>query len=115
MKPFGYQLSLDCYNCSNINDTKFIKSFINEMLSVSKTIKWGPTLIKNRKTGPIKLRGISAVQLLHTSSLTCHFVNATKNAYIDFFSCKKFNKIKLIKCVRDYFAPYKITTRYLTR
>lgn len=117
-KIWGYHAIYDCRKCdmNYIKDINYIKKFITEMISIAKMKAYGEPLIKNviLKDNP-KLNGYSAVQLIYTSSITCHFLDINGNAYIDFFSCKKFDPEKIRDCIIDYYHPENIKMKFLQR
>jgi S-adenosylmethionine/arginine decarboxylase-like enzyme len=49
----------------------------------------GHNKIENLQNGNKNLLGYSVAQLIHTSSITCHFMDTSGDAYIDIFSCKE--------------------------
>ena len=117
MKYFGKHLILDCKKCKKgkIKDLENIKKFINELLKITKMKKWGDLIVQNLNYGPKHLHGYSIVQLIHTSSIVCHFCNNTGDLYVDFFSCKNFDNIKIINFLNKYFETKKIKTQSIQR
>jgi S-adenosylmethionine/arginine decarboxylase-like enzyme len=118
MKKFwGYHLMADCSNCKreNIKDIKNIKKFINNLVKECKMKKLGKIKIENLQDGDEDLFGYSVVQLIHTSSITCHFMDISGDAYIDIFSCKEFDCEKVISIINKYFLPTKINKHFLIR
>jgi monoamine oxidase len=59
--------------------------------------------------------GFTLVQLIETSNITGHFCNSTNDAYIDVFSCKKFDKNIVKKMILQTFQPEKIRIRCFER
>ena len=116
-KYWGYHLALDCAGCSvsKIQDSENIIAFFNELLEVTNMQKWGEPLLQNLQEGPEHIRGYTAVQLISTSSVTCHFCDYTGEAYIDFFSCKSFRLEDVVVCVQKYFEPKHVKQQYLVR
>jgi len=118
MKKFwGYHLMADCSNCKreNIKDIKNIKKFINNLVKECKMKKLGKIKIENLQDGDEDLFGYSVVQLIHTSSITCHFMDISGDAYIDIFSCKEFDCEKVINIINKYFLPTKMNKHFLIR
>ena len=60
-------------------------------------------------------KGFSLVQLIETSSITGHFSDYWKTAYINIFSCKKYDKEKAKKFTKDFFKAKRLKTKSLTR
>ena len=59
--------------------------------------------------------GITAVQLIETSSIVSHFCEETNDFYFDLFSCKPYNQKVVDALIREYFKPKNITGHYLER
>ena len=53
----------------------------------------GPTEIK--RFGHGKLRGYSMMQFIETSTIIAHFDEQADRAFIDVFSCKRYNTTKV--------------------
>ena len=116
MNYFGYHLILDCKKCnkSKIKNEKYIRNFIDELLDLTKMKKLGELKIENLQSGPKRLYGHSVVQLIHTSSIVCHFMDETGDIYLDVFSCKQFDNDIVIKCVEKFFKPKNIKIHFFT-
>lgn len=118
---WGFHLILDLSGCDIklINSRNNIQKCIDEMILNTNMTAWDEPIYKYLKptTENIKKRidGYSVVQFIKTSSITMHFVNSDKAAYIDFFSCKKFFPKGVKKIVIDYFKPTKIKARFIKR
>ena len=117
MTAWGHHLVLDCKKCcvEKIKDEANIVAFFDEVVPATGMQKWGPPLIQNLQTGPEHIRGISAVQLIATSSITCHFCDYTGDCYIDFFSCKEFETAVVLDCVYRFFGPDNVVEHLLLR
>jgi S-adenosylmethionine/arginine decarboxylase-like enzyme len=109
MSAWGYHLALDCTKCEvgRIIDEANIVAFFDDVVPA--------TGLQNLQTGPEHIRGISAVQFIATSSITCHFCDYTGDCYIDFFSCKAFDRAVVIDSVQRFFAPVSIKEHFLVR
>ena len=116
-KFFGYHLILDCRECklSRIEDKKTLIKFINELVKKIDMKKLGKTIIERVDDSSLGIKGNSVVQIIEKSSITCHFMENTLDAYIDIFSCKEFNIDTVIKCINKYFKPENINKMYLIR
>ena len=77
--------------------------------------KLGLLKIENLEKGNKDLYGYSVVQLIHRSSITCHFMNLSGDVYIDIFSCKDFDCNKVINVINKYFLPEKMNKHFLIR
>lgn len=116
-KFWGYHLMLDCSNCNKnyIKDIKNIEDFINAVITATKMKKLGDLKVENLQSGDRALFGYSVVQIIHTSSITCHFIEMSGDCYIDVFSCKKFDPTIISSIVQSYFEPENINKHYLIR
>lgn len=113
---------LDCSSLkvpkSLLNDEDYLKYFIADVLKASDMTAWGdPVLMRLREEDghPKHLSGYSIVQLIHTSSLTVHICDETKQLYFDLFSCKPFKNEDIVIVLKNYFDPKSIKVSYLTR
>jgi len=61
------------------------------------------------------IEGYSLVQLIETSSITGHFSEQWKTAYINIFSCKNFNEKSAKKFTKQFFGAKKITSKFIIR
>ena len=59
--------------------------------------------------------GWSVVQLIYTSSITCHFADDSGDFYLDVFSCKEFDKEIVKQYIEQYFSPFSVKEKYLLR
>jgi S-adenosylmethionine/arginine decarboxylase-like enzyme len=116
MKPWGKHLILDCAGCNFflINDTVNIHEFIKELADRIDMTTHGEPQIEFLLPETDN-EGYSVLQMITTSNITIHFVNKTKEAYIDVFSCKDFNTNVAIEVVTEYFEPTTIRSTILTR
>ncbi|MBN2483427.1 MAG: S-adenosylmethionine decarboxylase [Candidatus Omnitrophica bacterium] len=115
--PFGYELVLNLFECdkSIITSKKQLQKYVDLLCKKIKMKKYGKTLLpyfgeKNPVTA-----GYSLVQLIETSSITGHFSDLWRSAYINIFSCKKYNKELAKEFTRKFFKAKKMTARYLIR
>jgi S-adenosylmethionine/arginine decarboxylase-like enzyme len=60
-------------------------------------------------------KGISAVQLITTSSITIHTNDMTGDCYLDVFNCKWFDETAVEQLVQYYFNPVDIKTQVILR
>ena len=118
MKNFwGYHLMIDCSACDRekVKDLNNIKKFINATVRVCKMKKLGDLKVENLQSGDKKLFGYSVVQIIHTSSITCHLMDLSGDVYIDIFSCKEFNCDDVINLIEKYFEPEKMNKHFILR
>lgn len=111
---WGYHLLLDVSDCNkNIDDEDAIRTFLKELITaLDMKALTKPQIIRvDNEDG----RGVSAVQMITTSSITFHGDDEAYSAYIDIFSCKVFKPETAIKLVQDHFKPKHIGKLWLYR
>jgi len=114
-KPWGYHLMLDCQGMNdNITSKACLKEFIADLIKQIKMEAVGKPVIKYLLEGH-QNSGYSLVQLIQTSNITGHFMDQDRTAYIDVFSCKKFNPKIVEKIVKKHFGTTKIKSKIVTR
>lgn len=77
--------------------------------------KYGKTWIPYFGHKKPHTKGYSLVQLIETSSITGHFSEAKKSAYINIFSCKPYDRKKAREFTAKFFGAKKITNHLLIR
>jgi S-adenosylmethionine/arginine decarboxylase-like enzyme len=110
---WGYHLLLDLKNCKSISDIT-IEKFVIELLP---KIKMNPVGVPHIEYLLPKTpnAGYSMVQMIQTSNLTAHFVDATREGYVDLFSCKQFDQQIVIDVATKCFQPESIKHTFLER
>ena len=116
MALWGYHFLLDCSNCdqTKIVDKENIETFCKVLVNRIDMIAVGDPIIEYCLEGEPN-EGYSLLQLITTSNITGHFVTNDKTAYIDVFSCKKFDTHVVEDTVREFFGPKEIKMTFLTR
>ena len=115
-ESWGYHLLLDCRGMNdNVEDEKIIKKFVKELVDRIDMIAVGDPLVKYFPPKPDPKSGWSIVQLIVTSTIVCHFMDQSREAYIDVFSCKKFEPGDAEAVVREFFEPEHIKSHFLNR
>ncbi|MBS3073207.1 S-adenosylmethionine decarboxylase [Candidatus Pacearchaeota archaeon] len=111
----GLSTHINLRNCDPnlIRNPKEITSFITKLCSIIKMKKYGKTQIK--RFGKGDLEGYSAFQFIETSNISIHFEEAKNNAFIDIFSCKKYDFKKAAKFSKDFFKAKKVSFKILHR
>lgn len=101
---WGLTLSLDLYDCDEllITSRPHISNYAIEICEVINMRRYGEPLIEwfGREE---KVKGFTLVQLIETSSITAHFAQQKKAAYIDIFSCKLFDVNSALNFTFDFF------------
>ena len=114
-KIFGYELVMDLSGCdkSIISSKKKLQEYTNKLCKLIKMKKYGKTLLPYFGEKEAFTKGYSLVQLIETSSITGHFSDFWGTAYINIFSCKKYNQALAKKFTSQFFKAKKTKVRFL--
>jgi len=116
MKAWGQHLILDIAGCNdNICKGTSIKMFVKELVAAIDMVAYGEPVVEHFAEHLPDAAGYSLVQLIETSAITGHFSDNNRDAYIDVFSCKPFDKDKAVKVVEKHFEPQSIHMLNLNR
>ena len=112
---WGYHFIIDCKECNDtITDSFTILRFLHAVCDTTEMEAHGEPIIEYLLEGTDNA-GYSAFQMITTSNITAHFVDKTKAAYVDVFSCKPFNVKAVEFVVRSFFDPLTVETKYFER
>lgn len=114
-KPWGYELTIDAFNCNayDISDEGVIRGFLQAVVDRIDMIAFGDPILQH--FGSDDKKGFTAMQLIETSCITCHFSEDTNAAYINIFSCKPFNYKDVVEEVDYWFAPDSVRANFIER
>lgn len=100
---WGKLTTINLYECDLelIKNKKQIKIFVKELCKKIHMKPYGK--IKIKRFGKSNLNGISALQFIESSSITLHFDEKKRRAFIDIFSCKNFNENVAEKFSKEFF------------
>lgn len=111
---WGYHLLLDISHCNEkIDDEKSVEAFLKDLVQTLKMKPIGPPTIV--KVHGEQGRGLTAVQIITTSTITFHGDDEEWCVYLDIFSCKAFDPKQAVKLVKEYFKPKRIGKFFLYR
>jgi S-adenosylmethionine/arginine decarboxylase-like enzyme len=114
---WGHHLILDCRggDVDAVRDRATILAWVRRLVDRIEMRAYGEPVCEHFATHDPDAAGYSLVQLIETSSITGHFVDRTGDAYIDVFSCKRFDLDAVQALVAEYFRPAAVRVTYLTR
>lgn len=104
---WGYHASIDMAGCSKtkITDRDNILNFVKELVEAIDMKAYGePECVHFAEHDPGKA-GFTMTQLIETSNICAHFVDATGEVYLDIFSCKDFDPETAAEVAGRYFEP----------
>ena len=112
--PWGYHLIVDCTQCNDgVCDEDRIKQFLEDLVTTLEMTAHGEPMINH--FGHDNKKGYSAVQLITTSNISCHFCDESRDAYIDIFSCKEYDPENALECIMRHFCPVYHATKFISR
>lgn len=113
---WGQHLILDVADCNvNVCSKKAISVFVKELVNAIDMKAYGEPVIVHFAEHSHDAVGYSLVQLIETSAITGHFSDNNRDAYLDIFSCKSFDKNIVIQMLEKHFSPKKINAIFLNR
>ena len=103
MDSWGKSMSCDVKGCEpiGIRDSSYITLFAKRLVKLLDMKAFGEPLLWH--FGSDDKQGFTLVQLIETSNITAHFAEDTNSAYIDVFSCKDFDHIKVAEFCQSFF------------
>lgn len=103
---FGKHLIVNIEGCcKQLKSIDFWKNWYSELLTLIDMKPFGKLTIA--EFGENDLLGISAVQLIYTSSITMHTYYKTMSVYLDVFSCKEYDEKKVLIHLIKHLRPDK--------
>jgi len=114
-KAWGLSAAINIHGCNpeKIQDEAAIKRFIYELCEFIEMKRYGDCMVV--RFGEGDMIGYSAVQLIETSLISAHFVDASSAGYIDIFSCKYYRPEDACAFCKDFFEAKDANYNYLLR
>jgi S-adenosylmethionine decarboxylase len=116
-KTFGYELILDLYGCDPeiIESKKKLTEYVNKLCLLIRMEKYGKTMLEYFGTRQPHTKGYSLLQFIETSSITGHFSERWRIAYINIFSCKAFKPEVAKRFTKEFFRAVRVKARFIRR
>ena len=117
MAYWGYHAMFDCAACDidSITSKDNVYNFIKELVPAIDMVAFGEPMIEYFATHAPDKAGISFFQMIETSNISGHLVDANGDAYIDIFSCKPVDIGIAQDVIEKYFKPTKTRVNFITR
>lgn len=115
---YGQELVLNLYECNlkKISSEETIREFVVTLCDkVIKMKRYGEPLIPHFGHNNPITTGYSMIQLIETSSVTGHFSELKRSAYINIFSCAWYDMEKAAQFCQDFFEAKRIDVTFLKR
>jgi len=122
MKEYGKELIIDLHDCnSTLFTRKHIKNYFIKVCNLinmerCKLVWWDDlhTPEGEKETEP-HLVGTSAVQFISTSNITIHTLDILRKVFINVFSCKEFNEVKVMEFSKKWFEGNLMRNKVIRR
>ncbi|MFA6393914.1 MAG: S-adenosylmethionine decarboxylase [Patescibacteria group bacterium] len=116
-KAWGLHAVIDIYDCELglISSPELIKKFVIELCNEIGMKRHGDTHLDRFGDGVTVSEGYSFMQFIETSSITAHFEETHRKAFIDIFSCKFFEAEKAVLFCQKFFKGKKAKVTVLVR
>lgn len=116
-KIYGYELILNLKGCNRdtLASKKKLQNYVDQLCELIKMKKFGKTTLKYFGENKDFTKGYTLVQLIETSSITGHFSDLWSTAYINIFSCQKYNQHRARSFTKDFFEAKRTSSRFLIR
>ena len=114
---FGWELIIDLYECDleAISSEQKIQQYARELCDILEMKAYGPPMTPYFGENKEHTKGYSLVQFIETSSITGHFSEFTKAAYINIFSCMTYDAEKAEAYTQAFFGAKRISSRFIVR
>ncbi len=122
MKPYGPELILDSFDCDiSTFNRKSLRQFAKGMckaieMTPHKFVSWDDDGVSEDECQTkLETKGYSAIQFLMESSIVIHTLELRREAFINVFSCKPFDRAKAKRFAKSWFRSKRITSRMIQR
>jgi S-adenosylmethionine/arginine decarboxylase-like enzyme len=117
MKPWGYHTSLDCAGCNPelMQNKLLVRAWILHLVAEIGMTPVGAPIIEYTAGDHPDKAGFTVVQIIVTSSITAHFVDASGHIYVDVFSCREFSTATVQASIRNTFGCSNMREHAFTR
>lgn len=96
-----------------VRDPEAIRAFFEELIPAIRMRAFGDLQLVHFGHG--KLAGWTAIQLIETSTISCHFLDESGDFYLDVFSCKRFKAKTVLDLIKKHFETQTWTVTALER
>ena len=114
---YGRELIMNLYGCNLdiISDGRKIKQFAKGLCKVINMKPYGKPQVPYFGLNQENTKGYSLLQFIETSSITGHFSESEKAAYINIFSCQEFDVDKAKSFTKDFFEAKDMREWFIVR
>lgn len=114
-KIYGMELILEIFGCDikDLQSKERIQEYLDKATKAVKLEQYGKARIKRFMGGNGWDEGYSFFQFLTTSSITGHYIEPDRVAFINIFSCSTFDPDIVIELTKKFFKVEKIKTKLI--
>ena len=115
-RAWGVITCIDLSHCNPalVRSEEDIRTYVKELCELIDAKRFGDTVIVNFGEDE-RIAGFSMTQLIETSLISGHFVNAVNNIYIDVFSCKAYDPAVVTEYTKAFFEAEKVNAKVMMR
>ncbi|QDX94172.1 S-adenosylmethionine decarboxylase [Brevibacterium sp. JNUCC-42] len=111
---YGKHVLVHMEKCNeNILSIDVVKEFITKLVKDIDMVAFGDCHCY--RFGDGEEIGLSAIQLIYTSSITLHTNDLHREGYLDVFSCKDFSEEQVRQSIIDVFGPENVQYQVIIR
>lgn len=114
---FGMELILDLGGCAPeaISDAETIRGYARELVRLIEMNPYGEPIVEHFGHNDPATSGYTLVQLIETSSVVGHFSEQLGRAYLNIFSCRRFDAELALRFSADWFGSDEIRQTLIVR
>jgi S-adenosylmethionine/arginine decarboxylase-like enzyme len=114
---FGQHLAMNLYDCPQyvLASSTALADYVAKLVDEIGMVAYGPTRIEHFGHALPQTSGFTVVQMIETSLISGHMVDAERTAWWDVFSCKPFDVDKALALTEEYFNPEVLEWKVLYR
>ncbi|KPJ55596.1 hypothetical protein AMJ49_06765 [Parcubacteria bacterium DG_74_2] len=114
-KLYGLELVLEVFDCDLqiLTSEKKIREFIIGASNITKLQRYRSPQIKRFMGGGLFGEGYSFFQFLSSSSITGHFIEPDRLAFINIFSCSLFDHKEAANFTKEFFKAKRIRSKLI--
>jgi S-adenosylmethionine/arginine decarboxylase-like enzyme len=115
-KAWGLSTAVDLHDCDPdlLRNAEAIKEYAKKVCVIIESKPWGPCHVQHFGTSP-EVAGYSMMQLVETSLVSGHFANKTNRIFLDIFTCKYYDAIKVVEFSKEFFKAKDASFRCVLR
>jgi S-adenosylmethionine/arginine decarboxylase-like enzyme len=115
-KRYGIEIIVDLHDCDIKRFTKkSLDEFFLKLCELSDMTPVGKPKYWHELSNIPHLKGYSGIQFIKTSNILIHTLDITKDAYINFFSCKDFDPNEILDFIIEHFRANRVYSRVIYR